>query len=78
MEKAGEYIKPSGPQSFYSRQTRDTSTLGLDDKGNMNGSVVTGQKTPGSKWSSVDGSLRRSFSRERDREGDKRQEGTLA
>lgn len=72
VEKLGEYIKPTRPGSVYSQK----SLFEGDDKCSLKGSVTTGQERWERRWSRVGDSLRRSFSRDRDREVTRGQEGT--
>jgi hypothetical protein len=64
IEKVGEYIKPSRPESVYSQKTGYASIFG-DDKSSMKGCVTDGQERWDKRWSRVSGTVRKSFSRDR-------------
>lgn len=69
FDRVAEYVRPGRAGSTRSQRTGFTS---LDDQGSLRSSVVgedDGRRT-GSRWRRVGGSIRRSFSRDRERGGD--------
>jgi hypothetical protein len=70
FDKVEEYIKPNRPESVYGQRTGYTS-FGGHDRSSFKGSVYV-PEGPGSRWSRVGGSVRRTFSRHRDTERDER------
>lgn len=71
----GEYIKPTRSESVYGQSTAYLFHGG-DDRSSMRGSVPTGQESSETRWSKVTRPIRRSWSRDRDREANERGTGS--
>ncbi|PVH82150.1 hypothetical protein DL98DRAFT_620907 [Cadophora sp. DSE1049] len=77
IDRVAEYLRPGTGRagSVRSQRTGWTSLAAGDDKGSLRSSVVGGEDgegegRSGSRWRRVGGSIRRSFSRDRERDRD--------
>jgi hypothetical protein len=70
IEKDGEYIEPTRPESVDGKGTTYHSNLNGDDRSSFRGRVFDGQEGQENSWSRVGGPIRRSFPKDRDRERD--------
>lgn len=77
FDRVAEYVRPGRAGSVRSQRSQRTGFTSLDDKGSLRSSVVgedDGRRS-GSRWRRVGGSIRRSFSRDVERDGDMGLEG---
>ena len=77
FDRVADYVRPGRAGSVRSQRSQRTGFTSLDDKGSLRSSIVGEDdgRGSGSRWRRVGGSIRRSFSRDVERDGDMGLEG---